>query len=67
MIEIPERLAGLVVVVSVSGGKDSVVLLRLAVTMIHTATFGIPIDEHLSVGGVGDWRLVLIVPMFKPA
>ena len=40
-----------------------VVLLRMAVTMIHTATFGIPIDEHLSVGGVGDWRLVLIVPV----
>ena len=40
-----------------------VVLLRLAVTMIHSATFGIPIGEHLSVGGVGDWRLVLIVPI----
>ena len=40
-----------------------VVLLRLAVTMIHTSTFGIPIDEHLSIGGVDDWRLVLIVPV----
>src|SRR5271154_5882747 len=40
-----------------------VVLLRVTVTMIHTATFGIPIDEHLSVGGVDDWRLVLIVPV----
>ncbi|HEV2676668.1 MAG TPA: chloride channel protein [Aliidongia sp.] len=41
----------------------SVVLLRLAVTTIHTLAFGIPTDQHLSVGGVQDWRLVLIVPV----
>ena len=40
-----------------------VVLLRVTVTMIHTVAFGIPADQHLSVGGVSDWRLVLIVPI----
>jgi CIC family chloride channel protein len=40
-----------------------VVLLRLAVTAIHSLAFGIPMDQHLSVGGVQNWALVLIVPI----
>jgi chloride channel protein, CIC family len=52
-------IAALVGVLSSLG----VVLLRLLVQLIHVAAFGIPEEQHLSVGGVDDWRLILIVPV----
>jgi CIC family chloride channel protein len=39
-----------------------VVLLRLTVAAMHTATFGIALDEHLSKGGDIDWWRMLAMP-----
>ena len=40
-----------------------VVVLRGAVNLIHAAAFGMASAQHLSVGGVSDWWLVLVVPI----
>ncbi len=55
-------LIGLAMGIGVASGFG-VVVLRRGVSVLHTLTFGIPLEGHLSDGYNLDWWSVLLVPL----